>query len=157
MSPYNADGIYNQMPIAIGGAQVGNPLLVVNERLPTTVDDTYRFVGNVFAELKFLKDFTFRTAYMGNYGIQKGRGYSPLTPVYVAESDEVANFSGQILTSVSQYNNTKQDFQQDYLLTYTKDIGDHGITALLGYTTFQEYLENINGSVRQLAGGSYSK
>ncbi len=153
VSPYNADGIYNQMPIAIGGAQVGNPLLVVNERLPTTVDDTYRFVGNIFAELKFLKDFTFRTAYMGNYGIQKGRGYSPLTPVYVAESDEVANFSGQILTSVSQYNNTKQDFQQDYLLTYTKDIGDHGITALLGYTTFQEYLENINGSVRQLAGG----
>ncbi len=153
VSPFNADGVYNQMPIAIGGAQVGNPLLVVNERLTPTVDDSYRFVGNIFAELKFLKDFTFRTAYSGNYGIEKGRGHSPLTPVYVAESDEIANFSGQLLTSVSQYNNTKQDFQQDYLLTYAKEIGDHSITALLGYTSFQEYLENINGSVRQLAGG----
>jgi len=147
VSPFNPDGVYNQLPIAIGGAQVGNPLLVVNERLPTTVDDTYQFVGNIFAELRFLKDFTFRTAFMGNYSIDKGRGYSGLTPVYVAESDEIANFSGQILTSVTQYNNTKQDFQQDYLLTYTKEFGDHNITALLGYTAFQEYLENINGSV----------
>ena len=153
VSSFNEDGVYNQLPIAIGGAQIGNPLLVVNERLTSNINDSYRFVGNVFAELKFLKDFTFRTAYSGNYGITKGRGYSPLTPVYVAESDEIANFSGQSLTSVSQYNNTKQDFQQDYLLTYTKDFGDHGITALLGFTTFQEYLENISGSVKQLAGG----
>jgi TonB-dependent SusC/RagA subfamily outer membrane receptor len=116
-SPFNADGVYNQMPIAIGGAQVGNPLLIVNERANSRIDDSYRFVGNIFAELKFLKDFTFRTAFMGNHRIAKGRAYSPLTPVYVAESDEIANFSGQILTNVSQYNNTKQDFQQDYLLT----------------------------------------
>ncbi|WP_338357771.1 TonB-dependent receptor [Yeosuana marina] len=153
VSPFNSDGIYNQLPTAIGGAQIGNPLLVVNERLPKNINDSYRFVGNIFAELKFLNDFTFRAAYSGNYNVRKGRGYSPLTPVYVAESDEIANYSGQILTSVSQYNETKQDFQQDYLLTYTKKFGDHGITALVGYTTFQEYLENINGSVRQLAGG----
>ncbi|NCQ56941.1 MAG: TonB-dependent receptor [Flavobacteriales bacterium] len=153
VSPFNADGVYNQLPIAIGGAQIGNPLLVVNERSTKNINDSYRFVGNIFAELKLLKDFTFRVAYSGNYGITKGRGYSPLTPVYVAESDEIANFSGQQLTSVSQYNNTKQDFQQDYLLTYSKEFGDHSVTALLGFTTFQEYLENINGSVRQLAGG----
>jgi len=153
VSPFNADGVYNQLPIAIGGAQIGNPLLVVNERSTRNINDSYRFVGNIFAELKLLKDFTFRVAYSGNYGITKGRGYSPLTPVYVAESDEIANFSGQQLTSVSQYNNTKQDFQQDYLLTYSKEFGDHSVTALLGFTTFQEYLENINGSVRQLAGG----
>lgn len=153
VSPFNADGVYNQLPIAIGGAQIGNPLLVVNERLTANIRDSYRFVGNVFAELKLLKDFTFRVAYSGNYGIEKGRGYSPLTPVYVAESDEIANFSGQTLTSVTQFNNTKQDFQQDYMLTYAKEFGNHSITALLGFTTFQEYLENINGSVRQLAGG----
>lgn len=153
VSPFNADGVYNQLPIAIGGAQIGNPLLVVNERLPKNIPDSYRFVGNIFAELKLLRDFTFRVAYSGNYGITKGRGYSPLTPVYVAESDEIANFSGQQLTSVYQYNNTKQDFQQDYMLTYTKEFGDHNVTALLGFTTFQEYLENISGSVRQLAGG----
>ncbi|WP_345193553.1 TonB-dependent receptor [Algibacter agarivorans] len=151
VSPYNEDGVYNQLPIAIGGAQIGNPLLSVNEK--NGINDSYRFVGNIFAELKFLKDFTFRAAYSGNYNITKGRGYSPLIPVYVAESDEVVNAFGQTLTSVSQYNNTKQEFQQDYLLTYKKDFGDHGFTALLGYTTFQEYLENINGSVRQVAGG----
>jgi len=153
VSPFNTDGVYNQLPIAIGGAQIGNPLISRNVNSKTSINNSYRFVGNIFAELKLLKDFTFRTAYSGNYGITKGRGYSPLIPVYVAESDEIATNAGQILTSVNQYNNTKQDFQQDYLLTYTKDFGDHGITALLGYTTFQEYLENINGSVRQLAGG----
>ncbi len=153
VSPFNEDGVYNQLPIAIGGAQIGNPLLVANELSKTSINDSYRLVGNVFAELKFLKDFTFKVAYSGNYGITKGRGYTPLIPVYVAESDEIASFGGRILTGVTQYNNTKQDFQQDYLLTYRKKFGDHSITALLGYNTFQEYLENINGSVKQLAGG----
>ena len=153
VSPYNANGVYNQLPIAIGGAQIGNPLLIANERSKTSINDSYRIVGNVFAELKILKDFTFKVAYSGNYDITKGRGYSPLTPVYVAESDEITNYSGQILTSVSQYNTTKQDFQQDYLLTYSKSFGDHSITALLGFNTFQEYLESVSGSVKQLTGG----
>lgn len=153
VSPFNADGVFNQLPIAIGGAQVGNPLISRNVNSKTRINDSYKFVGNIFAELKILQDFTFRAAYSGNYSIDKGRSYSPLIPLYVAESDEIANSGGQTLTRVSQFNNTKQEFQQDYLLTYTKDFGDHGVTALLGYTTFQEYLENINGSVRQLAGG----
>ena len=41
----DSDGVYNQLPIAIGGAQIGNPLLVVNERLPKNINNSYRFVG----------------------------------------------------------------------------------------------------------------
>lgn len=153
VSPFNPDGVYNQLPIAIGGAQVQNPLISVNENPGNRIRDEYRFVGNIFAELKLLKNLTFRTAYSGNYRINKGRTYNPLIPLYVAEADEIANQGGRTLTSVSQFNNTKQEFQQDYTLTYSKDFGDHSITALLGYTTFQEYQENISGSVSQVSGG----
>jgi TonB-linked SusC/RagA family outer membrane protein len=153
VSPYNINGIYNQLPIQIGGAQIGNPLIPVNEETTTKINDQYRLVGNVFAELKLLKDFTFRVGYSGDMDIRKGRSYVPLIDVFAAESNQVTPYSGRTLTSVSQYNTTVQNFQQDYLLTYNKKFGDHSFTALLGYNSFQEYLENISGSVNQNKGG----
>jgi len=153
VSPYNPDGIYNQLPSQIGGAQIGNPLIPVNEESNTKINEQYRLVGNVFAELKFFKDFTFRVGYSGDMDVRKGRSYVPLIDVYAAESNEVTPYSGRILTSVSQYNTTVQNFQQDYLLTYNKKFGEHSITALAGYNSYQEYLESISGSVTQNKGG----
>ena len=153
VSPYNPDGIYNQLPSQIGGAQIGNPLIPVNEESNTKINEQYRLVGNVFAELKFFKDFTFRVGYSGDMDVRKGRSYVPLIDVYAAESNEVTPYSGRTLTSVSQYNTTVQNFQQDYLLTYNKKFGEHSITALAGYNSYQEYLESISGSVTQNKGG----
>ncbi|MFV8325016.1 SusC/RagA family TonB-linked outer membrane protein [Flavobacterium sp. ZS1P14] len=147
VSPYNADGVYNQLPIQIGGAQIGNPLIPVNEEIRTKINNQYRFVGNVFAELKFLKDFTIRYAFMGDMDVKKGRGYTPLIDVYAAESDQVVSSGGRTLTNVNQFNSTEQKSQQDLLLTYTKKIGEHNFTALLGRTTYYQYFEKISGSV----------
>lgn len=153
VNPYNADGVYNQLPVQIGGAQIGNPLIPVNEESDTKINNQFRFVGNVYGELKLLKDFTFRIGYSGDMDIRKGRSYVPLIDVFAAESDQVTPYSGRTLTSVSQYNTTVQNFQQDYLLTYNKKFGDHSLTFLAGYNSFQEYLESISGSVNQNIGG----
>lgn len=153
VSPYNPEGIYNQLPIQIGGAQIGNPLVAVNEESRAQINNQYKFVGNIFAELKFLNDFTFRVAYLGDLDVRKGRNYLPVIDVYVAESNGISSYGGRTLTSVKQFNNTLQNFQQDYLLTYSKKFGDHSLTALLGYTSFQEYYEGINGSVTQYKTG----
>src|SRR5690606_12353328 len=56
------NGLYYQMPIAIGGAQVGNPLLVAEVTKNKRVAERYRFVGNMFAEIDFLTDFTFKAS-----------------------------------------------------------------------------------------------
>ena len=153
VDPYNSNGVYNQLPTQIGAAQIGNPLLQVNEILPKAIKDQYRFVGNIFAELKFMKNFTFKAAYYGNHENTKGRSYLPIVKVYAAETDQIVNYSGNNLTSVSQYQNTFQTFQQEYLLSYDRKFGDHTISATAGYTSFQEYFEGLNGSVKQKIGG----
>ncbi|MBF2709627.1 SusC/RagA family TonB-linked outer membrane protein [Flavobacterium soyangense] len=147
VSPYNADGVYYQLPIQIGGAQIGNPLIPVNEEIKTKINDEYRFVGNAFAELKFLKDFTFRYAFMGDLDVKKGRGYIPLIDVYAAETNQVVPYAGRTLTNVNQYNSNEQKWQQDALLTYQKSFGLHNFTALVGRTVSYQKYENINGSV----------
>jgi TonB-linked SusC/RagA family outer membrane protein len=155
VKPFNSEkGVYNQLPSQIGGAQIGNPLLYVEGTQGTQINQETRFVGNVFAEFNFLKDFKFRTAYYADLGYNKGRGYSPVFNVYAAETDQVTLAGGNSQTSVNQFSNTYEKTQQDYLLTYTKTIGNHNLTAMAGYTRYYFGYEGINGSVSQYINGT---
>ncbi|MCK7590689.1 TonB-dependent receptor [Subsaxibacter sp. CAU 1640] len=141
------NGLYNQLPIEIGGAQIGNPLLVAEVTKNKNIAERYRFVGSVFGEVKFLKDFTFRTNLYGDYDHVRGRSYTPIVNIYTAETDEIVSFNGNQVTRVNQNSNLVTNFQQEYLLTYKKDFGPHGISATLGYTTTETNVEGISGSV----------
>ena len=154
VAPFNNSGIYNQLPIEIGAAQIGNPLLDVEGKKYTQLNSEKRLIGNVFAEFKLLKDFKFRVAYLADFGFNKGRGYTPVINVFAAETSQVTPFAGNSLTSVNQYNNTYQKFQQDYLLTYSKSLGKHDFTALLGYTRYNEDYSGMSGNVKQFVNGA---
>lgn len=114
-----------------------------------------RFVGNTFLELNFLKKFIFKVSYFADLGFNDGRSYTPLYKVYNAESDQVVNFNSK--SAVSQYRNTYTKYQQDYLLTYKDQFGDHGLTLLGGFTTYFEDFNQISGAISQYAGGPNSK
>jgi TonB-linked SusC/RagA family outer membrane protein len=150
---YNSElGVYNQLPVQIGGAQIGNPLLYVEGTQGTQLNRETRFVGNVFAEFKLLKDLKFRAAYYADLGYNKGRGYTPVFNVYTAEMDQLTIAGGNSQTSVNQYSNTYEKTQQDYLFTYNKTFGNHNLTAMAGYTRYYFGYESINGSVSQYIG-----
>ncbi len=150
VAPFNnAQGVYNQLPTDIGGAQVGNPLLEVEGKKNTYIGRDTRFVGNVFAELKIIDNLKIRGAYLADLNFSNGRGYTPVFNVYAAESDQTTLYGGNALTSVSQYKNDKQNLQQELMLTYNKDFGKHSLTALVGYTRFEEYYSAMSGSVKQ--------
>ena len=150
---YNSElGVYNQLPVQIGGAQIGNPLLYVEGTQGTQLNRETRFVGNVFAEFKLLKDLNFRAAYYADLGYNKGRGYTPVFNVYTAEMDQLTIAGGNSQTSVNQYSNTYEKTQQDYLFTYNKTFGNHNLTAMAGYTRYYFGYESINGSVSQYIG-----
>jgi TonB-linked SusC/RagA family outer membrane protein len=90
VEPFNNSlGIYNQLPLEIGAAQIGNPLLEVEGKKYTQINTEKRLIGNVFTEFKLLKDFKFRVAYLADFGFNKGRGYSPVFNVYAAETDQI--------------------------------------------------------------------
>ncbi len=149
VSPYNTEGYYNQLPQEIGGAQVGNPVLLANEFWPKSVNDQYRFVGNIYAELNFLKNFTFKTAYYGDYDKRSSRAYTPVIDVYVPETGDLVPYNGNTVTRVNQSKSDFFTFQQEYLLTYKNSFGNHNLTVSTGYTSFQEKYESLSGSVQQ--------
>ncbi|WP_228851333.1 SusC/RagA family TonB-linked outer membrane protein [Aegicerativicinus sediminis] len=142
------DGLYNQLPLEIGGAQIGNPLLVANVTKNKAISERYQFVGSMFAEINFWKNFTFRANFYGDYASGKSRNYTPIVPIYVSETDEIDNFNGTQLTRVSQSTYNNINFQQEYLLSYKRDFDLHGVTATLGYTTTENKVESISGSVQ---------
>jgi TonB-linked SusC/RagA family outer membrane protein len=154
VEPYNSElGVYNQLPVQIGGAQIENPLLYVEGKQGTQLNRETRFVGNVFAEFKLFKDLKFRAAFFADLGYNKGRGYTPVFNIYAAETDQLTLAGGNAQTSVNQYSNTYEKTQQDYLLTYNKSFGNHNLTAMAAYTRYYFGYESINGSVSQYLGG----
>ncbi|CAN5680389.1 TonB-dependent receptor [soil metagenome] len=145
--------VYNKLPELIGGPQIGNPVMGVEETKNTQLPREQRLLGSIYTEINFLKNFTFRANVQADFGFNDGRNYTPLIYVYAAEIDTIALQGGYTRTSVSQYKNTYQKFQQDYVLTFKKQFGDHGLTALAGFTTYFEDFSSINGSVLQSATG----
>jgi TonB-linked SusC/RagA family outer membrane protein len=155
VEPYNSElGVYNQLPVQIGGPQIDNPLLYVEGTQGTQLNRETRFVGNVFAEFKLFKDLKFRAAYYADLGYNKGRGYNPVYNIYAAETDQLTlAFGARSQTSVNEYSNTYEKTQQDYLFTYNKTFGNHNLTAVAGYTRYYFGYESINGSVSQYIDG----
>ncbi|MGV7106778.1 SusC/RagA family TonB-linked outer membrane protein [Flavobacterium sp. U410] len=148
VAPFNdVEGVYNQLPTDMGGAQLGNPLLEVEGKKGTQLNRDTRFVANVFAELKFLDHFTLRGAYLADLDYNKGRGYTPVFDVYAAESDDLTVYGSNLLTRVNQYSNYKQNLQQDYTLSYENTFGKHNVTLLAGHTRYEEYYTAMSGTV----------
>ena len=90
-------------------------------------------------------------SYFADLGFNNGTNYTPLLKVYNAESNQVVNWNSK--SSVSQYKNEYAKYQQDYLLTYKNQFGDHGLTLLAGFTTYYENYSQISGGISQYAGG----
>ena len=154
VEPFNSEfGVYNQLPVQIGGAQIGNPLLYVEGNQGTQLNRETRFVGNVFAEIKLVKDLKFRAAYYADLGYNKGRGYNPVFNIYTAETDELTLAAGNSQTSVNQYTNNYEKTQQDYLFTYTKSFGNHNLSAMAGYTRYYFGYDSVSGKVSQYVNG----
>lgn len=152
VAPYNNElGIYNQLPIDIGGAQIGNPLVEAEAKKNTQINRLTRFVGNIFAEIRIIDNLKLRGAYLADVGYSKGRGYTPVFNIYTAETDETTLYASNALTGVNQFKNDSQKLQQDLLLSYDKEFGKHGVSALIGYTRYEEYFSGVSGSVRQKA------
>ncbi len=152
VEPFNSTyGVYNKLPDEIGGPQIGNPLMFVDGNKHTTLSNEYRIVGNGFLEYNFLKNFTFKVSYYADLGFNDKTTYTPKYKVYNAESDEVVDWNTK--SSVEQMRNAYMKFQQDYLLTYKRQFGDHNLTLLGGFTTYYEDLNQISGKVSQYAGG----
>lgn len=152
---YNEEyGLYHTMP-SFQRAQVGNPLTTIEERKNTFIGNNYRIVGNYYAEVEFLKNFSFRTNLSADYGFNQTRSYDGLVSVYnpEIEGENKAERIGNLLTAVNQEQNKYYKIQTDWLLNYNNSFDKHNIQATIGYTTYMQGFENT--TARRTQGDGY--
>ncbi len=153
ITPFNTKfGVYNQTPFLLQDAQVDNPLRAVEESKGQDLNNSYRGVGNVFAEINFLRKFTLRATYYADIGYDDERKYIPLQNMYNASVDTIVAVTTK--TAVEQYNTRNTKFQQDYLLTYANKFGGHSLTILGGFSTVYNGYQQVNGRVTQFTTGN---
>jgi TonB-linked SusC/RagA family outer membrane protein len=143
--PYSADtldfNIYSRLNTALQSDGVINPLLQLENEWNKTINIEYRTVGSVYAEVNFLKNFSFKSTFYADMSNVNKRVYVPLYYAYnpATGAVDVDNAGKGLLyssnTKVTEDDYTYRKFQQDYIINYKKSFGNHNVTALAGFTT----------------------
>ena len=145
-----ADGLYYSPP-SFQRAQVANPVAAIDIANGNTLNSGYRVTGNVFAEIKFLKNFTWKSTFYTDLGFNTSRGYGSLPYHFINVGEGTipldTSYAVNPHTSVNQSQATYKTYQQDHTLTFDKNFaGGHHITVLAGFSTLYHYNEFINGN-----------
>lgn len=146
------ENTYYSMP-SFQRAQVGNPISALNRTDKNSIEKGYRVVGSLFAEVKFLKSFTWRSTVYADLGFNTGRSFTQL-PYNVIDLGEgiaptTTRFDSLARTTVAQEQSESRRFQQDHTLTFDKKLGKgHSINAVAGLTTIYSATSFVNGSRR---------
>jgi TonB-linked SusC/RagA family outer membrane protein len=132
---FNADGSYGDPnDFNLGNGSNMNPQAILDFNNHFTTHS--RLSGNIYAELKFLKNFTFRTSFGGDFEQEEVRAY---TPEYFATTAQNATISVLGVDRIETRN-----WIIENTLTYNNKWGDHNLTVLAGQTAqrYKEYTLN---------------
>ena len=133
-APFKEDGSFND------NRGNGNPLASIefnnNERTGI------RTVGNLYGEVDFLKNFTFRTSF--GVDIENADGYS-FTPVFFVSAQQQNDE-----TSLSKTRNSRENWLWENTLNYYLELDNHSVDVLLGFTAQEDNSEGFFGQGRNL-------
>ncbi|UMB54335.1 TonB-dependent receptor [Lutibacter sp. A64] len=133
---YNTDGTFTSNPFQ----NWENPIASTDGS-----DREYnnrRFLGNIYLEINFLKDFTFRS----NYGIDDSNG------IYDYFLDPYRTSYGRALNGIGIYNTDNSFFYIfENTLKYNKEIKKHKLEALVGFVNQKNFWENSSIERRNFA------
>jgi TonB-linked SusC/RagA family outer membrane protein len=142
--PYGTDtldmDIYSGLDVGLQSSGVVNPLIQLENEWDKTKNIELRTVGSVFAEIAFLKNFTFRSTVYADISTVNKRQYTPLYYAYNPKDNTPYLYS--LTTRIQEDDQTWKKYQQDHVLNYKKNFGDHNLTATGGFTTY--YFGNFN-------------
>jgi len=142
---FNADGSYGDPnTYKLGNGSAVNPQATIDFYHQTT--KIYKATGNVYAELKFAKHFTFKTSAGGDFGQQEVKNY---VPVYTATNAQFANISTLSMSRLETRN-----YILENTLNYDNKWGDHSLTVLAGQTAQRYQTYSFTGSAQNVPEGS---
>lgn len=135
-------------------AQLWNPLVETYIRGNHNLGVNHRVAGNIYGEVNFLKNFTFRTTLSLDYTINEARAFSPV--VYFYNPDIPGKENVQDRQSISQLKSTEYAAQGDHILTYQNTFDNvHSLTVMGGVTTNYREFSILNGTRRELLDNIY--
>lgn len=133
-APYYADGTFGAVP------NVGNPLAALE--YSNSFNKTMRLVGNMFTDVKFLKDFNFHSSFGVDINFGRSSNYTPAYTVY--NPDGTPNQQQNLLSTLSKGTSNSSTWLWENTVTYMEEVGEHKINVLGGYTMQQTTNEFIN-------------
>ena len=128
----NAPPLFGSMNPATGSYQFFNGYSIANPRAQL---DLYRsqvrqdrMLNNVFIDVKFLKDFTFRSSYTSD-------NYSPSQYEYTPAITYTPNAT---ISSLITRNVRNRNYVWDNTINWKKDFGNHNLELLAGFSRIRD-------------------
>lgn len=146
-NPYGGDSInaniYSGLNTAMQTSGVVNPVLEVENTWNKNINIEYRTVASIYADINFTKNLNLRSTFYADMSNVNNRTYSPLYYAYNPMTNVPYLYGSK--TQVQENDNSYKKFQQDHILTYRKNFGEHGLTAMAGFTTYYSGFFNRQG------------
>jgi TonB-dependent starch-binding outer membrane protein SusC len=142
VKPYNADGSFAGMPAAYAGSygDLANPLSILLRA--DSHSPTNNINLNPYFEVRFTKDFFFRS----NYAVTKSFTDSKTFTSRVPEIGKINN-NNDLYEAFNNYT----DFLSEQTLNYSHQFGVHNIAAVAGYT-----YQHHDGTFLSVDGNTFS-
>ncbi len=134
IEPYYANGNY----AAIDG--VGNPL--ANLEYSNNYRKGVRGIGNMFAEITFLKSFVLKSSFGVDGGYYKGESFTPKFTVY--EPNGSPSQQQNLMSGLSKDWSDNITWLWENTLTYFHDFNKHSLNVVVGYTMQNTTSEGVN-------------
>lgn len=134
LTPYQPDGSYTPVP------GVGNVLADIE--YTNSFASGLRSVNNLYAEVDFLKHFTFKTSLGVDLEYVKTRSYTPVFYVNPQQQNPTDDLNKSFGDRV--------DWLFENTVTYQREIGKHRINAVAGFTMQESSSENVSLGMENL-------
>jgi TonB-linked SusC/RagA family outer membrane protein len=132
--PYYPDGSFGVV------YNVGNPL--ADLEYSNSYNRGLRGVGNIYTDIKLGNDFTFRSSYGMDAGINKSDNFTPAYTIY--NPDGTASQQYNEFSDLSKSTFESRSWLWENTLTWLRDFGKHRINSVAGYTMQQTRSEFTN-------------
>ncbi len=142
--------------LALQSAQIGNPLMNLENKWNKELTYENRYVGSIYADINFFKHFNWRSTFYADQSNVDNRTYSPIINTWnpsLGQGGTVYVDRNNRTTGVSESNQRWNKFQQDHILTYKNSFGEHNVNASAGFTTFYADYRGLFANVRQSTSG----
>ena len=127
IEPYQSDGSYSPVP------GVGNVLADIE--YTNSFNKGIRSVNNIYAEVDFLKGFTFKSSFGADLEYTKSTSYTPVFFVNPQQQNATDDLGKGYFD--------RTDWLWENTLTYMKDLDKHRINILAGYTLQESSSETV--------------